>query len=110
MAHKRGIGACNVTIVELEQLIEELRVKQHEYVDASADVYDAKYELLRVECELCLDKKVTGKNELERNAQLWEGTKELKKTIQEKTRIADHIKVECDCLRNKLLLKMKHES
>ncbi|MFH5181383.1 hypothetical protein ACHHV8_01300 [Paenibacillus sp. TAB 01] len=86
----------------LQQLPEELREAEASYYSALGRLEDAKLALRAKECELFSLGLITGKNEQAREAEIWQHTYELQRTVLRARMHADQCKVEYDYLHNRL--------
>ncbi|MFD0697270.1 hypothetical protein ACFQZT_24650 [Paenibacillus sp. GCM10027628] len=89
-------------ILELQLVPELLKQAEAIYVDAVNDLALAKHQLLAKECEIIGEGLVTGKNELQRQAELWLYTKELQQQVLRMEATVEHTKVEFHFYKRKL--------
>ncbi|OXM83727.1 hypothetical protein [Paenibacillus rigui] len=87
---------------QLEQLPVQLREAGSSYYSALGRLEDAKMALRGKECELFSQGLITGKNEQAREAEVWQHTHELQRTVLRARMAADQSKVEYDYLHNRL--------
>ncbi|CAN7451349.1 hypothetical protein [Paenibacillus qinlingensis] len=89
-------------ILELQLVPELLKQAEAIYVDAVSELNWAKHMLLTKEYEVIGEGLVTGKNELQRQAELWPHTKELQKQVLQMEDAVEHTKVEFHFYKRKL--------
>jgi hypothetical protein len=89
-------------ILELQLVPELLKQAEAIYVDAVTDLAWAKHQLLSKECEVIGDGLVTGKNELQRQAEMWPHTKDLQERVLRMEASVEHTKVEFHFYKRKL--------
>ncbi|MGG1514821.1 hypothetical protein ABE504_05365 [Paenibacillus oryzisoli] len=89
-------------ILELQLVPELLKQAEAIYTDAISELNWAKHALLSKECEVIGEGMVTGKNELQRQAEMWPHTKELQAQVLRKEELVEHTKVEFHFYKRKL--------
>ncbi|OAS13590.1 hypothetical protein [Paenibacillus oryzisoli] len=89
-------------ILELQLVPELLKQAEAIYVDAVSELNWAKHMLLTKEYEVIGEGHVTGKNELQRQAELWPYTKDLQKQVLQMEDAVEHTKVEFHFYKRKL--------
>ncbi|MCD1257993.1 hypothetical protein B5M42_003940 [Paenibacillus athensensis] len=89
-------------ILELQLLPELVKQAESAYSDAVADLAWAKHRLAGRECEIMNEGRITGKNEQQRQAELWPHTEELQQEVLKLETALDKAKVEFHFYKRKL--------
>ncbi|UJF35202.1 hypothetical protein [Paenibacillus hexagrammi] len=89
-------------ILELQLVPELLKQAEAIYADAVTELAWAKHELLSKECEVIGEGLVSGKNEQQRQAEMWPYTKELQKKVLQVEAALEQTKVEYHFYKRKL--------
>lgn len=89
-------------ILELQLVPELLKQAETIYVDAVTELSWAKHQLLAKECEIMNEGLVNGRNEQQRQAELWPYTKQLQEKVLRMEASVDHARVEFHFYKRKL--------
>ncbi|NEW05359.1 hypothetical protein GK047_04925 [Paenibacillus sp. SYP-B3998] len=89
-------------ILELQLVPELLKQAEAIYVDAVTELAWAKHQLLSKEYEVIGDGLVTGKNDLQRQAEIWPYTKDLQQQVLRMEASVEHTKIEFHFYKRKL--------
>ncbi|WP_248924712.1 hypothetical protein [Paenibacillus hamazuiensis] len=92
----------NELLRELQLLPERLRQAEETYYKAVADLENAKFSLQVKKSQLFHSGMIGGKNEQQRDAEVWQHTHELQHLVLKYKLDVDRHKVECDYWSNKL--------
>ncbi|MCS7464168.1 hypothetical protein N0M98_29120 [Paenibacillus doosanensis] len=87
---------------QLQQLPEQLKEAEADYYAALSRLEDAKLALRAKECELFSQGLISGRNEQARDAEIWQHTHELQRTLTRAKVAVDQYRVDYDYLKNKL--------
>lgn len=89
-------------ILELQLVPELLKQAEAIYTDAVTELAWAKHRLLAKECEVIGEGLVNGKNEQQRQAEMWPHTKDLQEQVLRVEAAVEHAKVEFHFYKRKL--------